>query len=123
MISVVLGVAVVLLLGLAVVRKRWKEKNIIMEGVPRIDYSHVKSNYTGITKALSDAAISSGEKFVIFDSPLRSLLFATHPDSAKAILTNNETIKKTQFRNTMFSSLSDNSLLFVNGEDWRCVHI
>jgi len=42
-----------------------------MEGVPRIDYSHVKSNYTGITKALSDAAISSGEKFVIFDSPLR----------------------------------------------------
>jgi len=47
---------------------------------------------------------------------LSSAIMATHPDMARDVLKNNETIVKVAARKSIFSGLGKNSLIFADDE-------
>lgn len=96
-----------------------KFKKIILVEVPHISISELKKNPTGVSKRISSAAVASGQKIVVLDIPFKPIVVVTHPESAKLVLKNNETIQKFSRQKTIFSALIDTSLLFTNGETWR----
>jgi cytochrome P450 len=59
-------------------------------------------------------------KLVKIDTPVISFVLATHPDSAKFFLANDELFPKTEFKSSKNSwKVFSNNVVFSNGEQWR----
>lgn len=87
-----------------------------MVGLPRVSMLKYRKKLPGIADHITEVALKGNHKLVVIDFPFSSAIMATHPDMARDVLKNNETIVKVAARKSIFSGLGKNSLIFADDE-------
>jgi cytochrome P450 len=78
-----------------------------------------RNTFYELPAALTDLVVEGKHKLAVLDTPFKSFVLATHPDTAREILKDNELFPKFLSTPNLFASMLDESLVMVNGEIWK----